>query len=226
MEAMGLTWFDTLALGVIVLSAIMGLARGLIREVFSIVGFVVALVAGYFFAGQAAPIASSLMGVDGIWAMLAGGFGVFLVVFIAITILTMIIARSAHRSTEIGSFDRAAGLAYGVVRGILIIALFIALITPSQTAATEPGAAAPAQRGFVLPEDITGARLFPMFDAVAGVLRSVLPQWIDRSEEFLQEHRPTAPGPASPASTDAAPAQTPAPAATPSTAPAPAPANN
>jgi membrane protein required for colicin V production len=212
MEAMGLTWFDALALGAIVLSGIMGLARGLIREVFSIVGFVAALVAGYFFAGQAAPIATSLMGVEGIWAMLAGGFGVFLVVFIAVTILTMIIARSAHRSTEIGSFDRAAGLAFGVLRGVLVIALFIALITPSQPAATEPGAAPTTERGLSLPDEITGARLFPMFDAVAGVLRSVLPQWIDRSEEFLQEHRPTSGnGAAAPAAADsAAPAPAPA----------------
>ncbi len=222
MEAMGLTWFDALALGVIVLSGIMGLARGLIREVFSIVGFVVALVAGYFFAGQAAPIASSLLGVNGIWAMLAGGFGVFLVVFIAITILTMIIARSAHRSTEIGSFDRAAGLAFGVVRGILVIALFIALITPTPAPAPEGQTPAPAARSFTLPDEIKEARLFPMFEAVAGVLRSVLPQWIDRSEEFLQDNRPRAPGSAAGA---AASADAGAPASTPATAPAaPAPA--
>jgi len=195
MEAIGLTWFDALALGAIILSGIMGLARGLIREVFSIVGFVAALVGGYFFAGQAAPIATAILGVDGIWAMLAGGFGVFLIVFVAITILTMIIARSAHRSTEIGSFDRAAGLAFGVVRGVLIIALFIALITPSRPA--DPSAASPEPAGVALPDEITGARLYPMFDAVAAVLRSVLPRWIDESEEFLQENRPDATAPAS-----------------------------
>lgn len=195
MEAIGLTWFDALALGAIILSGIMGLARGLIREVFSIVGFVAALVGGYFFAGQAAPIATAMLGVDGIWAMLAGGFGVFLIVFVAITILTMIIARSAHRSTEIGSFDRAAGLAFGVVRGVLIIALFIALITPSRPA--DPSSASPEPAGVALPDEITGARLYPMFDAVAAVLRSVLPRWIDESEEFLQENRPDATAPAS-----------------------------
>lgn len=194
MEAVGLTWFDALALGAIILSGIMGLARGLIREVFSIVGFVAALVGGYFFAGQAAPIAAALLGVDGVWAMLAGGFGVFLIVFVAITILTMIIARSAHRSTEIGSFDRAAGLAFGVLRGVLIIALFIALITPSRPA--DPSAASPEPAGVALPDEITGARLYPMFDAVASVLRSVLPRWIDESEEFLQQNRPDAAAPA------------------------------
>lgn len=203
MEAMGLTWFDALALGAIILSGIMGLARGLIREVFSIVGFIAALVAGYFFADQAAPFASTLLGVDGIWAMLAGGFGVFLIVFVAITILTMIIARSAHRSTEIGSFDRAAGLAFGVLRGVLIIALFIALITPSRPA--DATATTPAPAGIALPDEITGARLYPMFETVAGILRSVLPRWIDESEEFLQENRPEG---------------------TPASAPAPAPASN
>jgi len=214
MEAMGLTWFDATALAVVILSGIMGLARGLIREVFSIVGFIAALVAGYFFAGQAAPVASSLLGVDGIWAMLAGGFGVFLIVFIAITILTMIIARSAHRSTEIGSFDRAAGLAFGIVRGILVIGLFIALITPARPAADAQTPATPSR--FELPQEITGARLYPVFDSVADILRSVLPRWIDRSEEFLQENRPQAPTTAAPASAPppAAPApENPAPAA-------------
>jgi membrane protein required for colicin V production len=197
MEAMGLTWFDALALGAIILSGIMGLARGLIREVFSIVGFVTALVAGYFFADQAAPFASAMLGVDGIWAMLAGGFGVFLIVFVAITILTMIIARSAHRSTEIGSFDRAAGLAFGVVRGVLIIALFIALITPSRPA--DASGSTPAPGGISLPNEISGARLYPMFEAVADVLRSVLPRWIDESEEFLQDNRPEADSASAPA---------------------------
>jgi membrane protein required for colicin V production len=183
MEALGLTWFDAAALAVIVLSGIMAFARGLIREVFSIVGFVVALIAGYYFAGVAAPFVSSATGFTGIWATLAGGLAVFLVVFILITLLTMVIARSVHRSTEIGSFDRAAGLAFGVLRGVLVIALFIALMTQTREGETARDAQAR------LPAEITDARLFPVFNSVADLLRQVLPRAVTRAREVIEENR-------------------------------------
>lgn len=184
MEAMGLTWFDAAALAVVVFSGIVGLARGLIREVFTIVGVVAAVVAAYYFAQPAAPIAQAALGLEPIWATLVAGFGVFLVVFIIITFLTMIIARSVHRSTEIGSFDRAAGLAFGVARGVLVIGLFIALVTQGRAAAD--GA---ERSGFQLPKEITEARLYPVFAATAGVLRSALPKLVDESRTLIEENR-------------------------------------
>jgi membrane protein required for colicin V production len=194
MEALGLTWFDAAALAIIVFSGIMGLARGLIREVFTIVGVVAAVVAAYYFAGPVAPLAQQMLGLDELWARVVGGFAVFLVVFIVITFLTMVIARSVHRSTEIGSVDRAAGLAFGVARGVLIIGLLIALITqgrPSSdtaadTAATPVGS---ARVGFELPREITEAKLYPIFAATAGVLRSILPKIVDESRTLIEENR-------------------------------------
>ncbi|MFZ4120742.1 MAG: CvpA family protein [Caulobacterales bacterium] len=190
MEALGLTWFDAAALAIIVFSGIMGLARGLIREVFTIVGVVAAVVAAYYFAGPVAPLAQQMLGLDELWARVVGGFAVFLVVFIVITFLTMVIARSVHRSTEIGSVDRAAGLAFGVARGVLIIGLLIALITQgrpsSDTAAAPEGS---ARAGFELPREITEAKLYPIFAATAGVLRSILPKIVDESRTLIEENR-------------------------------------
>ena len=48
---LGFTWFDFAALVVLGLSGVMAFARGLIREVFSIIAFSGAAIAAVFFAG-------------------------------------------------------------------------------------------------------------------------------------------------------------------------------
>ena len=57
-------------------------------------------------------------------------------VFIVITVITSTVAKTAHQSTEIGSFDRAAGLAFGILRGVLVVSLFVLLMR--QTTARTP----------------------------------------------------------------------------------------
>ncbi len=74
---------------------------------------------------------ASFTNLSGALATVASGLLIFLVVFIAITVVTSAVAKTAHQSTEIGSFDRAAGLAFGILRGVLVVALFVLLTAPN-----------------------------------------------------------------------------------------------
>jgi len=52
---LGLTWFDFAALVILGLSGVMAFARGLIREVFSVIAFFGGGIAAVFFAGVMRP---------------------------------------------------------------------------------------------------------------------------------------------------------------------------
>jgi len=178
---LGFTWFDFAALVVLGLSGVMAFARGLIREVFSIIAFIGAAIAAVFFASMIRPFVESITPLSGPLASVAAGLLIFLVVFIVITVITSTVAKTAHQSTEIGSFDRAAGLAFGILRGVLVVSLFVLLMR--QTAVDDGASTADP-----LQDAIRGARTYPIYDGVASALEAVLPQARDRARDIIQ-HR-------------------------------------
>lgn len=198
---LGFTWFDFAALAVLALSGIMAFARGLIREVFSIIAFIGAAIAAVFFAELLRPLVESMTSLQGPLASVAAGLLIFLVVFILITVVTSAVAKTAHQSTEIGSFDRAAGLAFGVLRGVLVVALFVLLMRQTQGEAS----AAPADP---MQDAIRGARTYPIYESVAKGLEAVLPRARQRAHDIIDRQKgksapippaeQTAPPPAAP----------------------------
>jgi membrane protein required for colicin V production len=179
---LGFTWFDFAALVVLGLSGVMAFARGLIREVFSIIAFIGGAITAVFFASMGRPLVERFTPLSGALASVAAGLFIFLIVFIIITVITSTVAKTAHQSTEIGSFDRAAGLAFGILRGILVVSLFVLLMRQTQpTDATTP--ADPMQ------DAIRGARTYPIYEGVAKVLEAVLPQARDRARDIIDRQR-------------------------------------
>jgi membrane protein required for colicin V production len=179
---LGLTWFDFAALVVLGLSGVMAFARGLIREVFSIIAFIGGAIAAVFFAGMLSPLVEGVTPLSGALASVAAGLLIFLVVFIVITVITSTVAKQAHQSTEIGSFDRAAGLAFGVLRGVLVVSLFVLLMRQSGPE-DRTGPADPMQ------DAVRVARTYPIYDGVARALEAVLPQARQRTRDMIDRQR-------------------------------------
>lgn len=174
---LNLTWFDFAALAVLALSGVMAFARGLIREVFSIIAFIGAAIAAVFFADMLRPTVESFTALSGRMASVAAGLAVFLVVFVVITVAASSLAKRTHQSTEIGSFDRAAGLGFGILRGVVVVALFVLLLRQGDAnadASVDPGQDA-----------IRGARTYPMYESVAMALEAVLPQAGQRARDMI-----------------------------------------
>ncbi|HWA01240.1 MAG TPA: CvpA family protein [Caulobacterales bacterium] len=180
--ALGFTWFDLAALAVLALSGVMAFARGLIREVFSIIAFIGAAIAAVFFADVLRPIVENFLPIKGPIASVAAGLFIFLVVFIAITLVTSAVAKTAHQSAEIGNFDRAAGLAFGVLRGVLVVSLFVLLMRQT----TDDASSAPQAS---MPESIVAARTYPIYEGVAKALEQILPQARQRAHVIIDERR-------------------------------------
>jgi membrane protein required for colicin V production len=175
---LGFTWFDFAALVVLGLSGVMAFARGLIREVFSIIAFIGATIAAVFFASLLRPLVESFTPLSGPLASVAAGLLIFLVVFIVITVITSTVAKTAHQSTEIGSFDRAAGLAFGILRGVLVVSLFVLLMRQTTIEDT-------TQPADPMQDAIRGARTYPIYGSVASALEAVLPQARDRARDII-----------------------------------------
>jgi membrane protein required for colicin V production len=116
------TSLDYAVLGVLALSTAWGAWRGLVREVISLAGWVLAFVAANVFSE---PLADALAGwisnpeVRAIVAFVA----VFVVVLTLITLAAIVLSK-ALKSTGLRGLDRVLGGLFGVARGVLIAVLF------------------------------------------------------------------------------------------------------
>jgi len=123
----GFTIIDGVVGLVIIVSALLAYSRGLVREGLAIVGWIVAALMGFMFAGQAAPLIKEIPVVGGMIAdscelSLLGGFAaVFAVVFVVFSLFTPLFASLVQRSI-LGGLDQGMGFLFGVLRGILLVA--------------------------------------------------------------------------------------------------------
>ncbi|MGZ9107210.1 MAG: CvpA family protein [Micavibrio sp.] len=131
--------FDAVVLAAILISAIIAFLRGFIREFLTIVGVVGGLAASYFGGPALQPVMRSWLGVrevaEGeepqklfdlipmtIVADICAYGSIFLVVVIILTVLSHFLATGV-KAIGLGPVDRLLGIAFGVVRAVLVLAL-------------------------------------------------------------------------------------------------------
>jgi membrane protein required for colicin V production len=113
---------------VVVLSAVLGLYRGLIRELLALAIWVVAFVAALLLAEEVAQML--LTGVEGRTVRYASGFTiVFVATVIAGAILQWLVARIVA-TTGLGGADRWLGLLFGGARGIIAVLVALVALRP------------------------------------------------------------------------------------------------
>lgn len=122
MAELPITGFDMAVVGVLLISAIIAFARGFVRELLSIAGFILAALAALWsYPALREPVEAA---VNPDW--LAHGLvviAVFMAVYIGVTVVTHSISNIIHSSERIGFFDRTLGFVFGVVRGLILAAL-------------------------------------------------------------------------------------------------------
>ncbi len=124
----GFTIIDGAVALVIVVSALLAYARGFVREIMAIIGWVAAGVLAFMFAGQVEPLMAEIPVVGAFLAdscelsMIAAFFAVFAVALIVVSFFTPLLAGLVQRSA-IGGLDQGAGFFFGVLRGILLVVI-------------------------------------------------------------------------------------------------------
>jgi membrane protein required for colicin V production len=123
-------WVDYLIIAIIALSAVIGLARGLMREVISLGVWVAALAAAWFFYE---PLAAQLTPWIATPSVRVGAAVLLLVIgtLVAGAILGYLLALLIDR-TGLSGTDRLLGVLFGAARGVVLVALvvFLAALTP------------------------------------------------------------------------------------------------
>lgn len=133
MDGFQLNAFDWTVIAVVALSSVMGFARGIIREVFTAVGIVIAAVAVLIYLRNSEAL-NLLVFIDPAWLrVVATAALIFVAVFVGVGFATSSLAALLHKNAEINALDRGAGFAWGFFRAALIAVFTVVLarhVTP------------------------------------------------------------------------------------------------
>lgn len=122
--------------------AVSGIARGLVRQLFSIGG----LVAGHLSGVRYYPFAKVKLGLSFQFAEVVAYVVVFLAVYLAVRLIGGMVEGRVRNSKLSGS-DRAAGMAAGLVKGALVsilIVFLLVILLPADARLLRESKAAPA----------------------------------------------------------------------------------
>src|SRR6184192_2403523 len=121
-------------LGVMLISGLLAMIRGFMREILSIAAWVIAAVATLYFYAKLLPYAKSYFNNDIVAAGVVVG-GTFLITLLIISVMTVRFSDMVLDS-RIGALDRTLGFLFGLVRGLIIVViafLFFAWLVPDRS---------------------------------------------------------------------------------------------
>jgi membrane protein required for colicin V production len=151
---------DAAVVVIILLSGVFALFRGFVHELLAVVSWVGAAVATLYTFPFAQPYARKLISVP-LVADVGAGMLIFLVVLIALSILTRMVSKRV-RDSAFGPLDRSLGLVFGFLRGAVLICiawLVFLWLSPREDH----------------PKWIREARVLPLVEQGSTVLVSLLP---------------------------------------------------
>ncbi len=169
------TLVDGIVLGLIAISAILAYARGFVREVMSIVGWVAAAAAGFAFAGFTAPLVREIpvlrdvIGTSCELSILVAFAIVFAIALVIVSLFTPLLSGWVQDSA-IGPVDQGLGLLFGVGRGVLLVV--VALVVYQRIFG--------ATGGVDMVDNSRSKAMFIDLEArIAAALPEDSPQWIE-----------------------------------------------
>ena len=117
-----MTALDYAFVGLLALSTAWGVWRGLVREVISLAGWVLAFIAANFLAEPLADALTGFISNPDLRAIVA--FVAIFVVVLTLVTLAAIALSKALKSTGLRGLDRTLGGLFGLARGLLLAILF------------------------------------------------------------------------------------------------------
>ena len=175
--SLSFTFLDCLIVVVVVISVVYATVRGFLWETLTIFAWVAAAFACLYFGPYVVPLMRGM--VSEAWVASALAYSaVFLAVFIPFAFISHRFSESVKHSA-IGPLDRAAGIAFGIVRGLVLVGLAylaFAYFVPVKNH----------------PDWVRNARLLPMVQETSRILLSVVPDhptdfaYIPHHDDILQ----------------------------------------
>lgn len=158
-----MNWLDYVIIVTLVLSTLVGVIRGVVREMLGIGTWVVAFVMAFYFADTVAAALAGFIG-DPALRVLTAYAGVFLIVLAIGAILTALLANWI-RQTGLSTADRTLGGGFGLVRAVILVGAGVLLVELAEA------------------QDANwwqNSALVDHFDIVRRALEAILPEsWLD-----------------------------------------------
>jgi len=194
---MPITLLDLILLIVMLISGLLAMIRGFIREVLSIAAWALAAGAGVYAYAKLLPMAKGSFGSDIVAAAVVVG-SAFLLTLLIVSIITVRISDMILDS-RVGALDRTLGFVFGLARGLVIVVvafLFFSWLVPERS---QPGWVRDAKSRVVLQG--TGQWLMSMLpdDPESTILKRLKrpkgggPEPQDAPQGQRSENRPAGP---------------------------------
>jgi membrane protein required for colicin V production len=119
------TVFDYVVLGIIGLSMLLSLMRGLVREILGLLGWVAAALAAKAYAVDVALMLPADIPNQGL--RLGAAFAIVFLVILLVASLIAIAISELFRQVGLGWLDRGLGGLFGCARGLLIVGVLVML---------------------------------------------------------------------------------------------------
>lgn len=155
-----MTWADGIAICVILLSGLLALARGFVREILGVMAWVCSGLVALAVYGDFEPWVLTYIP-NAKLALPLTIIAIFLLVLIVLTIVVSFIA-SLVRDSVLSGLDRTLGLLFGFLRGGVIVCLLLIFLSIFLQPAQWPAA-------------VTNAQLLPATETGASLLITLLP---------------------------------------------------
>ena len=118
-------WIDYVIIGIIALSAIISIVRGFVKEVLSLVAWILAFWVALTFSPQFYVLLSDYISTQSI-SLFTAFSGLFIVTLILSALVNNLIAAIVVK-TGLSGTDRMLGVLFGLLRGVAIVTLLVLL---------------------------------------------------------------------------------------------------
>jgi membrane protein required for colicin V production len=187
---MPVTYLDIGLAVIMLISALLAMVRGFVREVLSIASWALAALTTWYAYPRLLPLAQTQVSNELIAKAIVIA-GVFLTVLVVVSLITIRIS-DAILDSKIGVLDRTLGFLFGLARGLVIVVVAFAFFTWLVPGPNRP-------------DWMTKAKSYAVLDQTKDWLISQLPQDIEGSDILRRLNRsqtpPAAPGATPPATT-------------------------
>ncbi|MCH9690734.1 MAG: CvpA family protein [Gammaproteobacteria bacterium] len=126
-----MNWADWIILALIAVSTLIGLSRGFVREVLSLLTWVAAFAVAMMFRQQLAPLLSNLVETPALQELAAFAM-LFIATLLAGAGLNLLLS-SFVSATGLSGTDRVLGMVFGLLRGsivVLVLLIFAPVLLP------------------------------------------------------------------------------------------------
>ncbi|MBT4964320.1 MAG: CvpA family protein [Francisellaceae bacterium] len=175
-----MSWVDLAVIGVVLVSTLIGIYRGFVKEILTLISWATAITLAYNFYHLIDPYIEFIT--IPLIRSLVAGFIILLAVLVVLSVVNFIISKSL---SAIGFkwFDRSLGAGFGFARALLVMSIAIILISPQSDISISKDNASLVNKNNNWKKD---SILYPRVEDVAFSLHKQLPKnWVQKITNYL-----------------------------------------